>query len=188
MDHTRRIEAILAVEGMREEVEKYIIEKGYERGSYAESMELDIEYPGLAMGYGLDMNYVIENLLEEKADLAFFFDPEDRGNGSASIFYFLGKFFQIYTGSHPLVGSIQAVDYPNDDLKSEIEDIFYVLGLGNNHYYFPNNYIATIDGTGHVETEFLLNLCLKHTKIGSVIEVNQEKFKRTEQGFVSQGK
>jgi len=41
----------------------------------------------------------------------------------------------------------------------------------------------TIDGTGHVETEFLLNLSMKYTKIGSVIEVNQEKFKRTEQGF-----
>ena len=64
-NHTNRIERILALEGMREEVEKYITEKGYERLSYAENIELDREYPGLAMGYGLNMDYVIASMLED---------------------------------------------------------------------------------------------------------------------------
>lgn len=183
-NHTNRIEAILAVEGMREEVEKYIIEKGYERLSYAENMELDREYPGLAMGYGLNMDYVIASMLEDNAESVFYLDPEENSEATVSVFYFLKNFFQVYQGYHPLEdGACETVDYPNNDLKFEIEDIFEELSLGNKHYYFPTNYIPTIDGTGHVETEFLLNLSLKYTKIGSVIEVNQEKFKRTEQGF-----
>jgi hypothetical protein len=80
------------------------------------------------------------------------------------------------------------VGYPQDDLKLLIEDIFYELKLCNSKdYFFTNNYVPCIDSFGKVETEFLLNLCLNHTKIASVIEVNQEKFKRTEQGFIPEG-
>ena len=183
-NHTDRIERILALEGMREEVEKYITEKCYERGSHAENMELDREYPGLAMGYGLDMDYVMINMMEDKGELAFYFDPEENSKATVSVFYFLKKFFQVCEAFHPLSsGDFQSVDYPTDDIKLEIEAIFEELNLRTDHYYFPINYVPTIDGTGYVECEFLLNLCLKHTKIGSVIEVNQEKFKRTEQGF-----
>jgi hypothetical protein len=191
MNHTYRIEAILAVEGMREEVDKYITEKGYERGSHAENMELDREYPGLAMGYGLDMDYVLGEMIEDRGEIVFSFMIEKKSSPltDVTVYLFLGNYFHLCERLYDVFGNScidgsYTVGYPQDDLKLLIEDIFYQLKLCNTKdYFFPNNYVPCIDSFGKIETEFLLNFCLNHTKIGSVIEVNQEKFKRTEQGF-----
>jgi len=195
MDHTHRIEAILAVEGMREEVDKYITEKGYERGSHAENMELDREYPGLAMGYGLDMDFVLGEMIEERGEMSFSFMVEKKSSPltDVTVYLFLGNYFHLCERLYDVFGyscfdGSYTVGYPQDDLKLLIEDIFYDLKLCNSKdYFFPNNYVPCIDSFGKIETEFLLNLCLNHTKIGSIIEVNEEKFKRTEQGFIPKG-
>jgi len=191
MSDTRRLEAILDVKGMREEVGKFIIEKGYERGSQQENMELDREYPGLGMGYGIDLDSVIGEMLEEKGSLVFNFFPEEYHRTHVSVFFFLNKFFQEYESFDPVLQSnFRAIDYPADDLKPIIDELFDDLNLcakNGEVYFFPDNYTPHFDGTGEVETEYLLNLCAKHTKIGRVIEVNAGSFEMTERGFLAVG-
>ena len=73
MDHIRRIEEILAVKGMREEVDKFILKRGFERLTDLEVMELNYEYPGWGMGYGLDMDFVLGEMIEDKGEIVFSF-------------------------------------------------------------------------------------------------------------------
>jgi hypothetical protein len=195
MDHTHRIEAILAVEGMREEVDKFILKRGFERLTDLEVMELNYAYPGWGMGYGLDMDFVLGEMIEDKGEIVFSFMIEKKSSPltDVTVYFFLGNYFHLCERLYDVFGEScidgsYTVGYPQDDLKLLIEDIFYELKLCNSKdYFFPNNYVPCIDSFGKVETEFLLNLCLNHTKIGSVIEVNEEKFKRTEQGFIPEG-
>ena len=115
--------------------------------------------------------YIVGNLFKEECVCVFYLNAEDNQQSAERVYLFLGKFFQM--DGNDFIG------YPGDDLKSEIEEIFDMLDCHD--YLFPDGYTPSV--SGDVETEYLLNLCTKHTKIGNTVEVNGENFNRTEQGF-----
>ena len=115
--------------------------------------------------------YIVGNLFKEECVCVFYLNAEDNQQSAERVYFLLGKFFQM--DGNDFIG------YPGDDLKSEIEEIFDMLD--SHDYLFPDGYTPSV--SGDVETEYLLNLCTKHTKIGNTVEVNGENFNRTEQGF-----
>lgn len=115
--------------------------------------------------------YIVEDLFKEEGVCVFYLNAEDNQQSAERVYFFLGKFFQM--------DGNDCIGYPGDDLKSEIEEIFDLLDYHS--YFFPDGYTPSV--SGDVETEYLLNLCTKYTKIGNTVEVNGENFKRTEQGF-----
>jgi hypothetical protein len=115
--------------------------------------------------------YIVEDLFREEGVCVFYLNAEDNQQSAERVYFFLGKFFQM--DGNDFIG------YPGDDLKSEIEEIFDILDCHN--YFFPDSYTPSV--SGDVETEYLLNLCTKYTKIGNTVEVNGENYLRTTNGF-----
>ena len=115
--------------------------------------------------------YIVGNLFKEECVCVFYLNAEDNQQSAERVYLFLGKFFQM--DGNDFIG------YPGDDLKSEIEEIFDMLDCHD--YLFPDGYTPSV--SGDVETEYLLNLCTKHTKIGNTVEVNGENYLRTTTGF-----
>lgn len=114
--------------------------------------------------------YIVKDLFKEESAF-FYLNAEDNQQSPERVYFFLGKFFRV--------DGNDCVGYPGDNLKSEIEEIFDMLD--SHRYLFPDGFTPSV--SGDVETEYLLNLCSKYTKIGNAVEVNGENFKRTEQGF-----
>jgi hypothetical protein len=115
--------------------------------------------------------YIVGNLFKEECVCVFYLNAEDNQQSAERVYLFLGKFFQM--DGNDFIG------YPGDDLKSEIEEIFDILDCHD--YLFPDGYTPSV--SGDVETEYLLNLCTKHIKIGNTVEVNGENYLRTTTGF-----
>jgi hypothetical protein len=115
--------------------------------------------------------YIVKNLFKEECVCVFYLNAEDNQQSPERVYSFLGKFFQI-DGNDSVIG-------PYDELRSMIEDIFGMLDCHD--YLFPDGYTPSV--SGDVETEYLLNLCSKHTKIGNTVEVNGENYLRTTTGF-----
>lgn len=115
--------------------------------------------------------YIIEDLFKEESVCVFYLRAEDNQQSPERVYFFLGKFFHM--------DGNDCIGYPGDNLKSEIEEIFDMLACHG--YFFPDGYTPSV--SGDVETEYLLNLCTKYTKIGNTVEVNGENYLRTTSGF-----